>query len=278
MKLYHYTSIETLACILESKQIRFNRLDRVDDLREAQVVDGIHFGKYLFASCWTHGSGESIPLWHMYTDDMRGVRIAAPEYPFQSRLLESPENHPFNLKSSGSIYGPIPPESMWTDKYCLLPAFLDRDKFGNNVDYVPDVGLLYRQAAENVSNSGGEAGGLSLAEPFDLARYKHAEWTFEQEYRFVLFILPSLPLPTTPEDAGQFRGKFTEHLVNCLLSGVGPDLEEFYVGLDESVLEGLDVTLGPKCTRGDRLIVEALLEKYAPEARLEESVLTGTVR
>ena len=30
-KIYHYTSIETLALILKYKTIRFNRLDQVDD-------------------------------------------------------------------------------------------------------------------------------------------------------------------------------------------------------------------------------------------------------
>ena len=35
MKLYHYTSIETLALILKNGTIKFNRLDTVDDLEEA---------------------------------------------------------------------------------------------------------------------------------------------------------------------------------------------------------------------------------------------------
>ena len=37
MRIYHYTSIETLALILDSQKIRFNRLDRVDDLEESFV-------------------------------------------------------------------------------------------------------------------------------------------------------------------------------------------------------------------------------------------------
>lgn len=32
MKIYHYTTIETLALIIKSRAIRFNRLDCVDDL------------------------------------------------------------------------------------------------------------------------------------------------------------------------------------------------------------------------------------------------------
>lgn len=37
MRIYHYTSIETLALILDNQKIRFNRLDRVDDLEESFV-------------------------------------------------------------------------------------------------------------------------------------------------------------------------------------------------------------------------------------------------
>ena len=49
MKLYHYTSIETLALILKNGTIKFNRLDTVDDLEEAGYTsDGMQLGKYMF--------------------------------------------------------------------------------------------------------------------------------------------------------------------------------------------------------------------------------------
>lgn len=55
MKLYHYTSIETLALIL--KTIRFSRLDRVDDPDEyAFSGDGVTPAHYCFVSCWTKNS------------------------------------------------------------------------------------------------------------------------------------------------------------------------------------------------------------------------------
>lgn len=40
MKIYHYTSIQTLALILHYKTMRFNRLDRVDDIEEAVYGSG----------------------------------------------------------------------------------------------------------------------------------------------------------------------------------------------------------------------------------------------
>lgn len=77
MKIYHYTSIETLALILHSKKIRFNRLDRVDDVEESCYGSGptnARLGMYSFVSCWTKDVMENLSLWKMYTG-YKGVRI-----------------------------------------------------------------------------------------------------------------------------------------------------------------------------------------------------------
>ena len=37
MKLYHYTSIDSLAMIMSSRSIKFNRLDKVDDLEPSAL-------------------------------------------------------------------------------------------------------------------------------------------------------------------------------------------------------------------------------------------------
>ena len=51
--LYHYTSLESLALILQNRTIKFNSLQNVDDLEEAVTEDMGEFGKYIYASCWT---------------------------------------------------------------------------------------------------------------------------------------------------------------------------------------------------------------------------------
>ena len=44
--LYHYTNIETLALILKNRTIRFNSLDRMDDLQEQQTADVKNIGQF----------------------------------------------------------------------------------------------------------------------------------------------------------------------------------------------------------------------------------------
>lgn len=82
MRIYHYTSVDTLEKILQTKTIRFNRLDCVDDVMEYTVSE---FAKYMFISCWTESKEENIPLWKMYTTDItKGVRISLPQDMFKT--------------------------------------------------------------------------------------------------------------------------------------------------------------------------------------------------
>ena len=60
MKIYHYTNIEALALILKNQTIRFNRLDKVDDIEEGNAESwGVKFCKYVFVSCWTDKKEEN---------------------------------------------------------------------------------------------------------------------------------------------------------------------------------------------------------------------------
>lgn len=76
MKIFHYTTIESLALILSHKTIKFSRLDRVDDLDEGKIkFRGTPLSHIFFASCWSKDENESIAMWKLYTKDGVGVRI-----------------------------------------------------------------------------------------------------------------------------------------------------------------------------------------------------------
>ena len=86
MLIHHYTNIEALAMILSTRKIRFNRLDRMDDLEEGHVeAQGVPLGKYTYVSCWTEEEEESIPLWNMYAGKEMGVRLSK----FQGSMYQS---------------------------------------------------------------------------------------------------------------------------------------------------------------------------------------------
>ena len=63
-KVNHYTSIESLEKILESKKILFKRFDLMDDQTENEGVPEI-LKKNFFLSCWSKESKEII-LYSVY--------------------------------------------------------------------------------------------------------------------------------------------------------------------------------------------------------------------
>ena len=84
VRIYHYTTIDSLALILKSRALRFTRLDRVDDLEEAKVEQNQYdLSKFLFVSCWTEDGEEDIPLGKMCSDGAAGVRIGVDKEMFE---------------------------------------------------------------------------------------------------------------------------------------------------------------------------------------------------
>lgn len=81
--LYHYTSIETLALILKNRTIRFNSLDKMDDLQEQKTADLQNIGQFCYISSWTDDDTESMPMWNMYASLNLGVRIKLRKNPFK---------------------------------------------------------------------------------------------------------------------------------------------------------------------------------------------------
>ena len=125
--IHHYTSINTLARILKYQTIRFNRLDCVDDVSEAKFYGKSDLIKFPFVSCWTDSNVESIPLWHMYTDKMRGVLISLEGDWMYYRLLKPDPKYKFIQE--GTLYAPVPFERFFNDNYLILPNIFERVDF-----------------------------------------------------------------------------------------------------------------------------------------------------
>ena len=192
-RIYHYTNIESLALILKTKKLRFTRLDRVDDIREAQEHAGINFGKYFFVSCWTQQELENIPQWNMYSREMQGVRIDLPEYPFNNQPLR-PKPGWGGIEWNGELLSPLAFEDLFGNSYFIAPMFLNRDHFAGPVEYVPDVEEIYIKSIHRQVAANGHVN-LKIDNLPKLPRYKTDDWAFQKEYRFSLFAMPSLPVP-----------------------------------------------------------------------------------
>ena len=270
MKIYQYTNIESLAYILKNRSIRFNRLDKVDDIEEGHLESlGVQFCKYVFVSCWTESEEESIPLWKMYGGDKGGVRIGLEQQMFKEYLIDNRSLNKHNV--AGSIVSMIPPRDMLSPDYFFMPfTNYDNDMFYRRINYVDDV-AKYTKDAITLSNIDGDRGNMTLStKPFGY--YKHKRWAFQNESRFVLYVLPINPLL----EGG--NPEVSTLVMRSLLDNKQLPFEDYYMYLKDEVINNIEITLSPSATDAQRILVDSLVAKYAPHATIRESGLGRLVR
>lgn len=268
MAIYHYTSIETLALILSSRRIRFNRLDLVDDLSEARVGDLEQY-RYLFVSCWTRSEEESLPLWHMYTDQMCGVRLELAENPF--RMFEAEGVLGGLSLPRGHYTTPIDPDTMFGDGFWIFPVV--PSEFPKDVQYRDDENLLFPQATID------EPGQFTLNQHL-VGEYKRTAWSFQDETRFRLQVYPTignicdLVLQGGRGSAEEITRRFT----NPIRENVPPSIDHVDLEISEQSFVGVKILIGPRCSTAQHLIVESIVNRHCPTAEICTSALSGEIR
>lgn len=155
MELCHYTKIDTMYKILESKKMRFTSLKNVDDQEEKWTKDLYDHGKHIFVCCFTSESKENIALWNMHKGNGEGIRLK-----FKRDIFRK-----FTYKGENK-----------NGKYIVHGA--DRII---KVEYTDDESKIYPEVfvGEN------EKEGIYLPV---LGVYKRSEWNFENEYRYKIFM------------------------------------------------------------------------------------------
>lgn len=188
-KIYHYTSIENLAMILDSRNIRFNRLDQMDDSNEHNFFSiGMNWSKYTYVSCWTENERENIPLWHMYTKGGSGVRIGVDvnfiDWDNQSSkigLRVSNWQRPPSKSRAQTIIG-----TTWNfihiSKDSLNQGCYHKIKYVNEAKW-SDEPIRIGNGKSFVDFSDSEYRDY-------VAIYKDKRWEFQDETRFIIFAVP----------------------------------------------------------------------------------------
>lgn len=244
-RLFHYTSINTLALILKSKSIRFGRLDLVNDPTEGQVSDFHSQAPYIFISCWTDNEEENFALWNMYTQNMRGVRIEIKLPIFESFKIGYDDNYLFSENDYLN-------EEMG---YFMLGGLNEPQK----IEYTDDENLLKPSIRNSV--------GLHIA---GVGKHKRSIWTIEQEYRYRLEILPI----DKNKQSEYFPDRY-EHLIG---SQTPPPIDKYLIKINDNAFNTMKIVYGPKIQPGDVEIIEALVALYNPTALISGSKLTGLIR
>lgn len=271
MIIHHYTNLETLAMILSTGKLKFNRLDCVDDLEEGGIQsDGVRLGQYVFVSCWTENAEESIPLWKMYASGENGIRISIDSDMFQDFLIKD-LSLPNGMKSEGSLIYKIPKEELENPNYFLLPIFNDGgEMFYRKIEYVDDLETATNNIVQRTKTDDKRTN-VTIAFS-KVGKFKHKRWAFQEETRFAVTLLPVNPL-LLPNlyDAGTV-------VQMCLYNNLQLPFTSYYMTLKQNALNKMTITLNPAATEAQSILVEALCAKYAPGATVKKSALATNVK
>ena len=277
MRLYHYTTIDSLAQILKHHTLRFNRLDRVDDLEEGFISPaGVRIGQYVFVSCWTKESEESIPLWKMYTANGRGVRIG-----LDSRMFHCYENAEFveccgirfSLKGSAYERTFTPFSDFINEDHLVFPVGEhELDFILKDIQYVDNVAKAFSNSIffKQITSSYRTVN-VSIK---DLGLFKHRRWAFEKESRFVLLILPGKRF----DNIHTFNTDFSQWMLDVMSKNIPNSISHYDMQLDEDAFASMEVLLSPNCNASDEIIVDSLCSRYAPNALVSNSSLIDCLR
>lgn len=252
--LYHYTSIEALASILKNRTIRFCALNTVDDLSEGITSDLDSIGQWFLVSCWTDNKNESIPLWNMYSSNMKGIRIKMTAFPF---------NNP-HYKSNG--------------EYSFFPEVMTHE--GQKLDFIlsfPKEKLYkvqYLRQKKEISlfekDSNGGQNKYNFR-PEEIGKYKHATWAFQKEWRYKIFLMPN-ELMTFHEKEFSSESEAWKELQKMFIRTKGlvwyHDME-----INEDAFNNMEILTGPRCDEAEFTIIDSLLSRYNRNARVVKSKL-----
>lgn len=278
-QIHHYTTIEALALILKYKTLRFTRLDLLDDQLEGANFSIYNPLKYIFASSWTKDKNENISLWKMYSSIEMGVRLSIPinyeifnkyEITFRDFLqfgysqnnemntqIDKAINSPSNKDGIDQVffYSQVSPKKFCNEDYFIQCG--DKQIYFKDVIYENNFLQIY----ENLITK--EADKYYINNNTLFGQYKTEYWSFQNESRFIIITCPS---------CGNEKNLIERNYHNKNLKTNNIDID-----LNNSFFENLTITLAPKITEGNKLIVEALT-KDIKGIKIKESELKDVLR
>ena len=272
--LYHYTSINALAQILETKAFLFTPLTNLDDQDEGKIRGLGAWAKYCFVSSWTDEDKESIPMWKMYSSDMCGIRIRLPRDLFPKYLIDLGCMRKFLQKKSqclipegkdDEIYmaSPVPAKEYFNSKYNFAGSKSGVDLF--KVKYIDQV-EQHDLPDEHIGNG-------MFHVNLDLYGHEKSEhWDFQHEWRYLVKI--------KPKPYGRVTNMDVSGTVENLQYIYDPDLpfKRYLIHVDKEKFKDMEITLGPKANKGDETLVSLLIKKYNPKAIWNQSILKERIK
>lgn len=210
----------------------------MNDPEEAITKDFSDAKFFTYASCWTNETAESLPLWSIYSPDMRGVRIRLPINMFIGRKFPKYATTGYPIISVDQ--GISIKRGAWR-----FPPLL-----------VGPMKVKYEKNPTNKAKCFTKENDTIKIDLLHLGLTKNKYWNYEREYRYRLIGMP-------------VEGTFKKDEFDQFLKT--PTNEHVDIKLDDSVIPEIIIQLGPKATISDDILVSTLIKEFAPDAKFCDS-------
>lgn len=252
--LHHYTSIESLACILKYQSFRFTRLDCLNDPLEGKSQDLEFSENLVFCSSWTAQARDTIPLWRMYSG-FEGIRIKMPCNMFA--IADGIEHGDWGsgIVNYSKLRSEIIANATGALNFKRILNKVSTILGPDSISYVPEKEASVSKTISNAISVNGTCEFVNLSA---IGLYKNDDWAYEKEWRYrlpydVMFGLPTGLSALNFCKAVQFEKAFLD------------------VPLNNEAVNNIEVMLGPLCTDAHEIIVSSLLNEYASNPTLTKS-------
>ena len=265
--LYHYTSIEALACILKDQTLRLSALTNMDDLFEGQTAESSTLASFVCVSSWTEDTVESIPSWREYASLKGGVRIRLKTNPFTKYFFTDEETLVIKNAKLGintNVEMLLPYNILYSLKYIPMPINCE---LLMRVDYTDDENLTRPKIAEYCEGGATVAFGR-------LGLHKRTAWRHQREWRYRVLITPInlFEFKTEDVDLDAFNIEIGRRY------GRLSPTSFVHLTIRDDAFSEMQITTSPGISAGNMILVDLLKEKYNPSMQITKSSLEGALR
>jgi len=204
----------------------------MDDLTEGITYDFDSLANYFYVSSWSNNELENIPLWYMYTNEMKGVRVEA-----DSNFLELEESTPdcrvLNIVKDDVI------------AYRLM--------YDNDDSFLCDV--LYTDEQETCLP---HPRGYISPNILNVGSTKPRAWAFQSEVRFKLYGI-------SKNDIAKYGDNLNQRVWNAMYAHKNNSCEYIDLKFDLTRLNNANFLLGPNSAESELIELQNLIKEYLPD-------------
>lgn len=271
--LYHYTTMDTARLILENRTIRFNNLNKTDDILESLTSDADIAGKYVFVSCWTPDPNENIALWTMYSRGFSGVRLRMKFDPFMDFLSELRKIIPTvnideetNEENQVPLRIVLPFEHIYNWKYICQTPFTSTPGGYESciVKYTDNIDLIIPKIIEIIDSKISYNFGA-------IGEYKSKAWEIQNEVRYKIIVTPIKIFDFINGSLGRERVVFDGFMSMLRNEDLPMDYIDLYI--DDEAYRDMEIMIGPKVNQEDKDTFIRFVHERNPDCKIVNSKL-----